>query len=296
MRIFITGGTGFIGDHVVRKLKSEDNDLLLLTRDSRKLDGNSSERLNLIQGNLSDIAAWKEEVKSFQPDTTIHMAWESIPDYGCETSIGNLKYGLDLVAVLAELGCKRFVSTGSCWEYGQQNGQLHEDMPVKPLNAFSAAKNALHWLGMEIAKEKDIQFIWARLFYVYGPGQREASLIPHIINCLRDGKEPQVKTPFARNDFVYVEDVADAISMLVKKCRQSAGYNIGSGYSTGVQDIIKLVGDKYNFHLYGDMPTCPDNASVIDSWADISRIKTEIGWEPKLNIKEGVKRLISYYE
>lgn len=295
MKIFVTGATGFIGTHLVRKLQNERHDLLLLTQKSENLSYNEHlEKVKIVTGNLSDISGWKNELKEFQPDATIHMAWEGIPNYGAKTSIKNLKYGLDLFTMLGELGCKRVISTGSCWEYGQNHGRLQEDMIPKPSNAFTIAKNALHLMGKEIAKENDMIFIWTRLFYAYGPGQKEISLIPYLINCARTGKTPEIKNPSARNDFIYVEDVVEAISMVMKNCRQSAVYNIGSGYSTGVKDIIKVVCDYYNFQ-YGSMPAHPNSEMFVDFWADISKIKTDIGWEPKIGIREGIEKTISYF-
>ena len=190
MKIFITGGTGFIGTPLVKKLESEENEILLLIHESEdKSLSNISKKIRTISGNLSNINSWKEEVNNFKPDAVIHMAWEGLPNYDSETSIKNLKYGLNLIKMLAQIGCKLFMSTGSCWEYGQQTGELKEDDTLKPFSAFSAAKNCLHWSGREIAQENDMVFVWTRLFYVYGPGQKENSLIPYIIKCIKKKKE-----------------------------------------------------------------------------------------------------------
>lgn len=272
MRIFITGGTGFIGRYVVKKLKEDkDNELFLLSRD------------------LSDIDKWRKEVEDFKPEAAIHLAWEGLPNYDAKTSIKNLKYGLDLMNMLAGISCKTVLSTGSCWEYGGQSGKLTEDISPQPLNAFTSAKNALHLLGKEIAKENNIQFIWTRLFYVYGPGQRETSLIPYLINCAQNKKTPEVKNPSAKNDFVYVEDVAEALTMLVKNCQKSGVYNIGSGEPTSVQKIVEIIFPEYHF------PGQPVDSSADNFYADISKIKKEIGWKPKTNIKEGIQKMIDYY-
>jgi len=79
VKIFITGSTGFIGKHLVKNLKARGHELFLLDKD------------------LADIKEWINEVKNFNPDAVIHLAWQGIPDYGPETSAKNLKYGLDLI-------------------------------------------------------------------------------------------------------------------------------------------------------------------------------------------------------
>lgn len=292
MRIFVTGGTGFIGTHVVSELKREGNTLLLLSSNSKTTNKNIE---NIINGNLSNINNWKKKVEHFQPELGIHMAWEDIPNYDSKTSIRNLKYGLDLITMLAELECKRVICTGSCWEYGKQKGKISEDVLLKPLGAFPIAKNSLYELGKEIAKEKNMQFIWTRLFYVYGPGQKEKSLIPHIINCAQKSKTPDIKTPYAKNDFIYVGDVAKAISSISKNYNQNAVYNIGSGYSTSAQEIAKIICDKFNLKYDENKTNIPKNNSIVDFWADISKIKIDCNWEPKINIKEGILKTINYY-
>jgi nucleoside-diphosphate-sugar epimerase len=197
--------------------------------------------------------------------------------------------------MLAESGCKSTICTGSCWEYGQQSGKVHEDTPLKPLNAFTAAKNALHWVGREIARENGMHFIWTRLFYVYGPGQRDTSLIPYIISCLRNGKKPEIKMPGARNDFVYVGDVARAIAAIVRKSQRTDVYNIGSGGSTSVQKIIEIIYDKFDLPGKYDRLLNLSNSPVVDFWADISRIKSDIGWEPQSSISEGIAKTINFH-
>ena len=299
MRIFLTGGTGFIGRYVLKHLEKEGYNILLLTRASKENISSiiKSKKVDIVSGNLSDINKWKDKLIQFKPEVTIHLAWEGIPDYGVKASIKNLKYGLDLFEELAEIECKKIICTGSCWEYGQNQGEISEDLPVKSSNAFTTAKNALHCLGREIVKENNMQLIWTRLFYVYGPGQRENSLIPYIIKCVKEGKELKIKTPSARNDFIYVDDVARAIVAILENCNQSTVYNIGSGYSTSIQDIINIVYSELNFqHKSKDDLSNSEKICYDNFWADISKIKKEIGWEPKLTISDALQRTIYKYK
>lgn len=291
MRIFVTGGTGFIGRQVVRELAEEGHRLLLLSRQHG--EALSSLDADVVHGDLSN-GAWKDVVAGFAPQVSIHLAWEDLPNYDARTSLRNLNYGLNLITTLADIGCNTIICTGSCWEYGRQSGKLDEDMPPQPYNAFTAAKTALHLLGRQIAEEHGMNFIWLRLFYVYGPGQRETSLIPLIINQVQKSRNLVVKTPLNRNDFVYVGDVASAIATIVNGPPRDGVYNIGSGHSTSVQEIVKLVCDRLNFpsQLAGDTIQAEP---PVDFWADIYRMKKRFGWEPKVDIAQGIQKTIEYY-
>lgn len=137
MRIFITGATGFIGRHLVNKLKNDTkNKLLLLSRKPQKSP-------EYIQGDLSNIGRWGRSVKIFNPDVVVHLAWQGLPDLDVATSIKNLKYGLNLFQFLAKNGCKTIIALGSCWEYGCQKGKMTEESGAKPIlienifNSFS---------------------------------------------------------------------------------------------------------------------------------------------------------------
>lgn len=281
MRIFITGGSGFIGTHVVSKLEK-----------------NKKDKLFVLKENLTNIDKWQDNLKLFRPDVAIHLAWEGIPDYSVQMSLKNLEYGLNLFQVLAKTGCRKIIGLGSCWEYGQKQGKLCEDMPILPVNAFTAAKNTLHWLGREIALENRIQFIWTRLFYVYGPGQRKESLIPYLINCIEKGEIPKIKTFQAKNDYIYVEDVAEALIKIIEESKSNGVYNIGFGKAVSVNKICSTVYKQFYKNKKDDFCKCRDhplgeNKHKPDNfWADITKIKKEIGWKPRIDIKQGIQKTI----
>lgn len=288
MKIFVTGGTGFIGKHVINKLIG-DNEILVLSRTGKIKELYQS--IKLIIGDLSNINDWANEVREFKPDATIHLAWQGIPDHGYAVSYKNLTYSLNLFLLLKDIQCNKIICSGSCFEYGQKLGMLDETKPAIATDPFTAAKISIYLMGKDMFKDTATDFIWARFFYVYGPGQRSASLIPHIIKSISEGKKPEMKTPNAKNDFVYVKDIADALHELVLKGK-SGIYNIGYGNSTSVKDIIGIVSKKMLFDIDLNMYNQYANEEKIDFWADLSKIKREIGWIPKTSIEKGVESYI----
>lgn len=283
MRIFVTGGTGFIGKYVVAELQKQGHKLLVLSRKNAIEVFPFKRNLAFLRGGLSSPGGWRRKLAAFRPQAAIHMAWEGIPDYEIENSVGNLLQGLHLFRMLGEVGCRKVIATGSCWEYGRDSGKMKEDMDPRPMNAFSAAKTALQWLGRETAKEYGMEFVWARIFYVYGPEQRLSSLIPHLIEEKRRGAPPALKNPDGGNDFVYVGDVARGLRLLVEKKTPHAVYNIGSGRLTGVREVARAVYGKDIVKRKGP---------AKGFYADIARIKKDLGWKPTVSVAAGIRTMI----
>lgn len=300
MKIFITGGTGFIGKQVVNALKKKNHSLLLLSRGRGQ---KNTAKLKFLNGNLKNIKRWQDKFIKFAPDVVIHLAWEGLPDHHADISKKNLEGSLDLVQLAAKTECRLFIATGSGWEYGIQSGILAEDTVPIPFDAHTAAKHALNGLGWEIAKESGMSFVWMRLFFVYGPGQRPQALIPSLLTSIKAGKKPEIRNPNAQNDFVYVGDVAEAITLTVKKCfpkkndsPQHYIYNVGSAKLTRVDYIVKYISKKLKFKgNYQKVAKQPQDR-ITYSYADITKIKKEIGWFPKTSIKRGIDLTITAFK
>ena len=293
MRILITGGTGFIGKFLVVALQKTKHQLLVLTSRKAKISlWVEGKNLRIVSGNLGQMKKLEPIVCRFRPEVAIHLAWEGIPDYGVEPSKKNLLYSLNLIELLGQVGCKVFIGAGSCWEYGATTGKISETVVPKATDPFTAAKLSIQLFGEQIAAQSNMKFIWMRFFYVYGPGQKPASLVPMLIQSARKGQVPELKNPSDGNDFVYVEDIVAALVWVVQKSAVvPAGiYNVGSGYITGVQQIVELV-----------MKNCgvASKFSKIKPkgfYADISKLNKATGWQPRTRAEAGIKKTISYYK
>ncbi|MEK9180193.1 MAG: NAD(P)-dependent oxidoreductase [Patescibacteria group bacterium] len=289
MKVFITGGTGFVGRPTVARLLERGHVVFLLVRNfdrATKIFG-KSKRLIFVKGGLSHTSPWKHTIKKLKPDACIHLAWEDIPDYGVDTSVKNMEQSIVLFRILGEAKCKRIIATGTCWEYGAATGKLREDMGLSPMLPYTAAKTAVHWLGKEIAERAGMEFYWTRLFFVYGPGRKSPSLISHLIASKKIDNHPKLEKPLDGRDFIYVEDVANVLVKLVESRGKNpyAVYNIGTGKLTSNARIANLV---YGKKILRE-PRKPKGF-----WADISKIKKELEWRPTIFPKEGVKMTLEY--
>jgi nucleoside-diphosphate-sugar epimerase len=299
MRIFITGGTGFIGKFTVKAL-AKDHDLLVYVSDKKRAQAIfkgfdvSVKRIRFASGTLANTASLETILLRFKPEAALHLAWEGIPNFDSKNSTKNLVQSLNLIQLLAKVGCGSFLGVGSCWEYGAKKGKLNENIPSVSSSAFTEAKNSLRSFGSVIAKENGMRFIWARLFFVYGPGQRAGSLIPSIIKTAQLGQKPKLQNPNGANDFIYVEDVAKALKLLLVKTRVPEGvYNIGSGRLTSVLEVSREV-----LKLYGasNLRKLPRRSEIEGFYADIKKIKKATGWSPAASIKTGVGKTVNYYK
>jgi UDP-glucose 4-epimerase len=118
-------------------------------------------------------------------------------------------------------------------------------------------------------------------------------LIPYIIDSIRNGRSPEIRSPDNRNDFIYVKDVARAFSRAIETEPKGDIYNIGSGRSTSVRHIVSLVSNAMK--IESDCIHLPENGAgdhEDDFWADITRVRADLGWTPRYDIAEGIMEMI----
>ena len=289
MRILLTGGSGFVGQALLPLLAHHE--ILAISRENR---APTSSQINYIQGDLSTHGEWEEKVKSFSPEICVHLAWAGIPDYSFERCQENFNASLNLFGLLAKTECKKVFVAGSVWEYGDLTGSLNEEMLPGSMNLFASFKTAIRTIGKSWAKANNIQLIWGRIFFVYGPNQRPGALIPTCFKSLKNGHAPNIKNPNAKNDFIYISDVARAIVALIDTPGISGVFNIGSGNTNKVADICNWIAESLN----SEKPFSALNSSSNESCpqADITLINQKTGWLPEVSIEEGIKNTIEYME
>ena len=288
MKIFITGGIGFIGCPVVLRLRAAGHELALLVHQNGSVKGALA-----IRGDLADPSSYRDALADFHPDVALHLAWGGIPDYSWKNSADNLKWSISLFSVLSDIGCKKIIGVGTGWEYGAFVGRANEDQVANPKKIIAVSKYAVGRFGEELAKERGLVFVWARPFFVYGPGQKPSSLMPSILSALETGSEPILKTPDAAQDFIFVDDVAEALVRLSTQEVPGGIYNIGSGKLTSVAAVANLFFAAFKKNTRLPEPDCSrPNARM---YADISKIKKTVGWHPTVSIAQGIEQMIAAY-
>jgi nucleoside-diphosphate-sugar epimerase len=289
MRILLTGGGGFIGKHLL-PLLGKHQVLMVGRRDFEGLEDN----ISYVKGSLSNLSELEGKIESFSPEACIHLAWEGIPDYSFSNCLKNFNASIRLFDFLSRIGCETIFAAGTCWEYGNLNGQVHESNVPTNMNLFASMKSGLQLSGQSIFNSNAINFIWGRFFFIYGPGQRETSLMPSCFQTFNAGKSPELKNPDAVNDFIYVLDAAKAIVNIIESSNVSGVVNIGSGKPTKVSDVCKIISKKMNITFKS--PALEDSQKSIGFWADLSKIRQQTGWAPEVSVEEGIQMTLASLE
>ena len=283
MRVFLTGGSGFIGSYLIRELNG--NQILALTRRKPKLG--SFAGVEWLFGDLEQTDEWEEKLIQFAPEVCIHLAWEGLPDYSREVSEKNVNLSANLFTVLRRANVRRIVALGSCWEYGDIQGQVVETQDTKPKSHFAMAKVQVCESFMKESLVAGIEFVWQRIFFSYGPGQRTTALLPTVVTALENYQLPEIKSPDLAQDFVFISDVAEAIALVSTRSKVEGIFNVGSGQLTQVGDFVNLVSAQlestFRTHVSGE---------PIGMYASVKKLKKDVGWEPKHSLQQGVAETV----
>jgi nucleoside-diphosphate-sugar epimerase len=288
-RILLTGATGFIGQAVVPILIAEGAEVMALTtKPTEVVEQWGIQAVDLLKVPENAIL---NRVKTFAPEVLLHLGWSGLPDYSADACLANVSSSIQVVRIALEGGVSRIVGAGSCWEYGGLQGELSENLPTTSTSMFTQAKSCLRQLLESVEQDTGTQTRWARIFYAYGSGQREGSLIPMTINAWRAGSAPDLRDTQSAIDLIHVQDVASGLVALTLRTGPSGVFNLGSGGATKVSDVVELV----RAELIGEQNREGISARISDgaAWADISAMHRAFGWTPKISLPKGIRMVLS---
>jgi nucleoside-diphosphate-sugar epimerase len=296
MRIILTGGTGFIGYPVLKNLIALNHEVLLLGRNFSLINNLKIKNIRLDLNNFIDK---KKEILDFKPEAVLHLAWQGIPDYSQQMSEINFNNSLNFLNFLIEnSGCKKIIVPGSCWEYndGSILGQCSEDIKINPQKPFSIYKKKLFDQLINKTHKHKIIFNWPRLFYVYGPRQKKTSLIPTLINSYLNNKEPNIKSPNNKNDFIFIDDVVKILIFMLKSSLPSGVYNVGTGVTTEVIELSNIIKNfcNSNSNLKKNIKKKTDQQK-INFFADTNKLKKYFSDLEFEKINSGLYKTVKFF-
>lgn len=299
MRVFVTGGPGFIGSHVVRALLAARCEVAALVRAGDPLWRLSdvANRLTLIPGDLANLAPLRGTLTAWQPEACIHLAWYSEPGKYLHSpeNVPALTASLGLLQELIQLGCKQVVMVGTCAEYDSDVGFLREDGATRPATIYAATKLSLNLIGQQLATASGMQFTWARIFYLYGPYEDDRRAVPALIRALLKGQPFPATAGEQVRDYLYVEDVASALVALVKQ-RAAGIFNISSAVPVTMRYVMETLGE-----IIGQTGLIQFGALPYREWepkficGDNQRLRST-GWSPRCTLTEGLRQTVDWWK
>ena len=275
MHIAITGSTGFIGRHVVEALRRRGHSLVEVLRPERRVGTRSR--------GVADFDLESPPPDAYErlgrPDALVHLAWAGLPNYSSPHHV-EVEYPLHLnfLTTLANQGLARFVVAGTCFEYGMKEGRIQETDPIVPVTEYARAKALLRQHFLERAP--DAELLWARLFYLYGPGQSPTSLYGQFKQACESGEEHFPMSPGDQvRDYLYVEEVARQLVQLAAVERiGSCAVNICSGRPISVSKLVEQWVKEcgVNIKLQRGVYSYPSHEPHT-AWGDNTKFKEIVG-------------------
>lgn len=304
-RVLITGATGFIGSHLVKRLVmvGANVNILVKKEDDCFHIQDILKGLNVWCGDLKEYQSVYSCVADVRPQIVFHLAASrdvtrdiKLVDQMIDI---NVKGTINLLKAILErkvaLDC--FINTGTCEEYGDAPVPFCEDHREVPVSPYSASKVATSYFCQMIHRTEGLPIVTLRPFLTYGPHQDIDMFIPSVIyHCLR-GKDFSMTAGDQTREFNYITDIVDAYLLAAtNKAVFGQIINIGNGVEFRIkevaQKIIQITGSSIRL-LAGKLPKRAGEASRFFCCND--KAKNILGWLPKVDLDSGLKETIQWY-
>lgn len=260
--VLLTGATGFVGAQVLKSLAETGKKVRVLVREGKESiipDFDCVEMIIPSKDIFAETEFWWKKVCE-GVDLVIHVAWYAEPgDYlispkNLDCLIGTLSFAKGA----ANAKVRRFVGVGTCFEYDLSGGYLSVGAPLNPLTPYASCKAAAFSVLSNFFSVQGVEFVWCRLFYLYGEGENPKRLVPYLRSRLQSEEIAELTSGNQIRDFL---DVALAGKIIVKSALNDmlGAINICSGIPITVRELAEKIADEYGRHELLKFGARPDN-------------------------------------
>lgn len=295
--VLVTGASGFIGRQSLAPLIHRNFQVHAIFSEGSPPFKHPN--IFWYQLNLHDEKAIKKILNDIMPSHLLHLAWYAKPNEYW-TSPFNLTWLMSSISLLGEfikVGGKRAVFAGSCAEYDWKYGHCREfSTPCNPQTLYGAAKHSLHLLSDALCAQQSLSFAWGRIFFLFGSHEYPQRLIPSLISHLLGQKKFILKNGAQVRDFMYVEDVADALVALLDS-EVKGPVNIASGKPLAIRELVAKVAYKLGSPELVSYQQPPALIAMHDAvvTADAMRLHAEVKWDPKHSLDVALDKTIAWW-
>lgn len=298
MKVFVTGGSGYIGSVVVKRLLDRGIDTTVFDDLARGHRRNVPPQARLIVGDLRDSGSIRAAMREVQPDAVMHFAAYALVGESMSNPMmyftNNVKGGVNLLEAMMENGCNRLIFSSSCATYGiPDNLPIEETTPQRPTNPYGQSKLMFEQMANWLAQNKGFKPTFLRYFNAAGAvgelgedHDPETHIIPNILKVATGEKQfveifgDDYPTPDGTciRDYVHLEDLASAHLLALEKDAAGA-FNLGTGNGVSVKELLmtcrNVTGHPIPAHI---LPRRPGDPPAL--FASGAKARAELGWEP----------------
>ena len=301
--VLVTGGSGFIGACVTRRLFTEGASVHALVPPASSVWrlADLLGRLPIHEIDLADGAELCRLLEDIRPSAVIHLAthgayeWQGDGRRILETVVRGT---FELLEASAAAGVRVLVNAGSSSEYGSRREAMRECDRIEPNSIYAVAKAAQTHLCSLAARRGGMSIATLRLFSVYGPWEAPGRLFPTLLRRAQAGLPLEMAAPETARDFVYVDDVVDALVDLERLAGlEGQVYNLGSGVQSTLRDVVAAVQAAVGRSCEVRWGAMPSRQWDTDRWqADATKARELLGWTARRSLPEGVSLMARWME
>ena len=306
MRVLVTGGTGFVGANLVRRLLDDGHEVHLIVRPQARtwrLAGVEG-ALQLHRGRLGEDGIVDAACAAVRPEWIFHLAAHGA--YSFETDYvamarTNVVGAAELIAAASRHGCAALVLSGSSAEYGRRRTSPAETELPAPNNHYAATKAAASWMAtIASADPAACPIVVCRLYSVYGPWEDPRRLMPTLLRHALAGTWPPLADPETMRDFVFTEDAVAALLMAAHGAADHRGavYNVGTGAGTSLRELTDTVRRTLGVAHPPEFGVHPGRPWDARMWwvSDPGLIERELGWRATTSLETGIRTFAAWLE
>jgi nucleoside-diphosphate-sugar epimerase len=298
MNILITGANGFLGSNFI-KSSLKNNNIYAISENQNNLNDVISD-IKYTSSNLKNYINHRNDIIKFEPDIIILFGWAGANSYKNINDIcqyyDNIPYCIDFLKFINTLKKKpKFIGIGSFSEYGNLEKQISENDYEIPNNFYGLSKLTYKKYSELFCLQNEIEWVWIRPCFIYGPYDVETRLIPYVINKCLNNETIELDECNKIIDYLYIDDFVTMLNKLINT-NSTGVYNICSGNQYILRDIIELIVKLTNTNskiIYNKLLNrTPDNKMICGTNKKIKKI---IGDLSPLCIDDGMKKTIEFY-
>ena len=298
-KVLITGATGFLGSHIAENLISNNIKVIGLKRHTSDIWRCDAVRDKIDWIDIPRDGIFTNEFSNHEFDTIIHAAWigvESNDRNNWTEQSKNISFLIDLLEIAKKNKVKKIIFLGSQAEYGSLNNIVSEDESTNALNAYAATKLACLELLKSFSNLNNINWVWLRLFSVFGDKENDNWLIPSLVQTMLNGKEMNFTLGNQKYAYLYIKDFAEILQRIVVSDINSGVYNLSSNeprtIRSLIEDIKAIVNPEFCLN-FGALEYREGQSMHIEG--NVQKLVSQIGTMPCSDYRVAIENTLKYY-